>query len=319
MKNEINRRDFLKGSLLASAAGTLAAGTTAAAAPLAGAEDTAALPMGRIGSLKVSRVILGGNLLTLFTHSRDLKYVRELAARYNTEAKMMETLALAEQHGINTLSCSAQPRVLEMFNRYRARGGKIQWIVCLAAKIEESMATYGEQARKLIDQGIESVYLHGAVADNLASMNRPDLIAKAVELVKAEGVPSGVGGHDIKVIEVCEAAKVPADYYIKTLHHHNYPTAPRPDEIKGPHAEVPGYWCADPDALIKRMKTVEKPWIAFKIMAAGAIPPQNAFSWAINNGADHILVGMFDWQLAEDVRIARAALQNPKRSRPWRS
>ena len=317
MIQDMNRRAFLKQSI--AAAGTLAVGAPASRAAVAPQGNEAALPVGNLAGLKVSRVILGGNLLTLYTHSRDLKYVRELAARYHTEAKMMETLALAEQHGINTISCSAPPRVFEMFNRYRARGGKMQWIVCLAAKIEEDMASFGEEARRLIGQGMESVYLHGAVADKLAAMNRPDLIAKALEHVKLQGVPAGVGAHDLKVIELCESAKVPTDYYIKTLHHHNYPTAPRPEQIKAPTAEVPGYWCADPDALIRRMRTVSKPWIAFKIMAAGAIPPQDAFPWAINNGADHILVGMFDFQLAEDVGIAREAFNNAKRSRPWRS
>ena len=56
------------------------------------------------------------------------------------------------------------------------------------------------------------------------------------------------------------------------------------------------------------MKTVEKPWMAFKVMAAGAIPPKNAFRYAFDNGADHILAGMFDYEIAEDVKIAKAAI-----------
>jgi hypothetical protein len=62
---------------------------------------------------------------------------------------------------------------------------------------------------------------------------------------------------------------------------------------------------------------VKKPWIAFKIMAAGAIPPQRAFPHAFNSGADFVLAGMFDWQIAEDVRIAKAALSEVKRTRRW--
>jgi hypothetical protein len=67
------------------------------------------------------------------------------------------------------------------------------------------------------------------------------------------------------------------------------------------------------------MKAVEKPWIAFKIMAAGAIPPPDAFRYAFENGADHILVGMFDFEIREDAGIARGILANVKRGRPWRS
>ena len=33
----------------------------------------AGMPRGKIGKLEISRLILGGNLLTHFTHSRDLR------------------------------------------------------------------------------------------------------------------------------------------------------------------------------------------------------------------------------------------------------
>jgi len=70
------------------------------------------------------------------------------------------------------------------------------------------------------------------------------------------------------------------------------------------------------------MATVKKPWIAFKILAAGAIHPRAAFPYAFNHGADFILVGMFDWQIEENARLARrviAAASGPasKRTRPW--
>jgi hypothetical protein len=54
-------------------------------------------------------------------------------------------------------------------------------------------------------------------------------------------------------------------------------------------------------------------------MAAGAIPPQDAFRYVFENGADHSLAGMFDFEIAEDVAIANQVLANVTRSRPWRS
>ena len=67
------------------------------------------------------------------------------------------------------------------------------------------------------------------------------------------------------------------------------------------------------------MFNVTKPWIAFKVLAAGAIPPQRGFRYAFENGADFILVGMFDWQIAEDVQITKQVLTGLQRLRPWRS
>ncbi len=329
MSAEINRRAFLKGSLLASAGGALgltAAGKAMAAEgtpkpdPAKAAPAGNALPQGKIGKLQFSRIILGGNLLTHYTHSRDLKYVYNLCAHYNTDDKIMETLALAEQHGINTVSMHNPPGPMAVLRKYRKQGGKIQWIICPTATIGDDMKEYTEQVRRLVEEdGCEAIYVWGVHADPLAAAGKAELIGKAVEIAKEHGALSGVGGHDLKVVEECERLKIPADFYIKTFHHHKYPSGPKPDQLKGAYAEHPGYWCRDPEATIEVMKKVEKPWLAFKVMAAGAIPPADAFKYAYENGADHILAGMFDFEIADDVGIAKKVLADAKRTRPWRS
>ena len=61
------------------------------------------IPCGMIGKAKISRLLLGGNLISGFMHSRDLKYVNSLFRAYATDEKMLETLKIAEQCGINTV------------------------------------------------------------------------------------------------------------------------------------------------------------------------------------------------------------------------
>jgi len=316
---EMNRREFLKGSIIASAGGALSAGAGNALGAAATAAEPA-LPKGKIGDLEVSRILLGGNLLTHFTHSRDLQYVYNLAAHYNTDEKIIETMKLAEANGINTLVIHTVPHTIQVLRDYRYKmGGKIQWIICPTAGVDDSMKEYTQQVKETVDGGADAIYLWGVRGDELISRGRVDLIAKAVKVAKDQGVPSGVGAHDLRVIIECEKAKVGADFYIKTFHHHQYPTGPKADEVKGPTAEIPGYWCSDPQQVIDVMKTVEKPWIAFKVMAAGAIPPASAFRYVFQNGADHIIAGMFDFEIKEDVRIATSILADVPRSRPWRS
>jgi len=328
MKSWLNRRRFIKKSLLTSAGGALSlqmsSGKTLAQdtskRPLNLSAPTVDLPKGKIGDLSVSRLLLGGNLLTHFTHSRDLKYVYNLTAHYNTEEKIHETMAIAEAHGIDTLVIHTAPGIMSKLKRYRhQKGGKIKWIICPTAPIEGKLEAYSEEVRMLAGEGADAIYLWGVRGDSLVAEGRIDMIARAVEIAKDQGVPSGVGAHDLRVIMECEKNRIDADFYIKTFHHHNYPTAPKPNELTKVIAEVPGYWCNNPQKVIDFMKTVKKPWIAFKVMAAGAIPPKNAFRYAFENGADHILAGMFDFEIAEDALIAKKAMANVNRVRPWRS
>ena len=322
MQPEMTRRSFVKGTLLSSAGLALALNargqdqtqpaSSSAAAP-------ATLPKGKIGKLEVSRLILGGNLLTHYTHSRDLKYVYALAAHYNTDDKILETLAKAEAAGINTVSMHNPEHPMSLLRRYRKeRGGKIQWIICPTAQVEPDMIKYREHVESLVKDGCDAIYLWGVHADSLVAQGKVDLVAKAVELPKEFGLPSGVGAHSLDVVKACEAQGVKADFYIKTFHSHNYPTAPKPEEIKGAYNEFPGYWCSDPKGTAEFMKTVNKPWIAFKTMAAGAIQPNVAFRYGFLHGADFVLAGMFDYEIAEDAKLATEAIARTKdRERPW--
>ena len=317
----INRRQFIKGSLLSTTAGALALSRDPGVALAAEVADTStagpALPQGKIKNLPVSRLLLGGNLLTHYTHSRDLRYVYSLAARYNTEAKILETLSLAEQHGVDTLVIHTVPETMRILQKHRKeQGGKIKWIVCPTAAVEGDLSAYRKAVDDLVRDGAEAIYLWGVRSDALVQQGKLDLIAKAVEMVKAHGLPSGVGAHDLSVIKECEKQQIEADFYIKTFHHHTLPTGPEAGGAERAYNEVPGYWCKHPEETIEVMRDVKKPWIAFKVMAAGAIPPQNAFRYAFRTArtcpGGHVRFrdcrGCRDCQGRPEDRRAEAAL-----------
>ena len=57
-----------------------------------------------------------------------------------------------------------------------------------------------------------------------------------------------------------------------------------------------------------------------KVLAAGALPPKEGFRYAFESGADFICVGMYDFQVVEDVNLALEVLQGPiTRERVWRA
>ena len=127
----------------------------------------------------------------------------------------------------------------------------------------------------------------------LLKQEKFEKVGETIQLIKSKKRLAGVGAHDLRVIVECEKAKLDVDFYQKTFHSLDYYTAPRADEkdFLGAHDNS---WCNDPQAVIDVMAKVTKPWIAFKILAAGAIPPRAAFPYAFSSGADFLLVGMFD-------------------------
>jgi len=330
-----NRRGFLK--LLCAGTATAASGASATPAATSPTPAAASLPRGKIGNLEVSRLILGTNHITFHMHSRDLGYVRDLSRHYNTEEKVLDTFAAAEANGVTAFMTHSDPRIERLFRTYRERrGGKMKWIVAPWLSGEGTvtdLAGYQQLVPRLLDSGVDALYVPGMLTGVLVQQGKGRLIGEMLGVIKDCGVPAGVASHGLDVVRFCEQEKLPVDFFVKTFHHLKYPTAPSPEEmkrvcqstqryprgdLKSDYAEVPGYWCSNPEETAKVMKTVTKPWIAFKVMAAGAIPPRDAFRYAYANGADFILAGMFDFQIAEDARITRDVIAIlKKRPRPW--
>lgn len=323
MARQISRRGFVKSSLIATAAVPLGlrgqtSSTPATPAPT-GAPAAAAgekMQTGKIGDQEFSRLIMGGNLIGGWSHSRDLDYVSALMRHYNTDAKIRETLEVGEAHGITAINTWVMQENSHIFNHWKS-GGKMKWF----AQIRLDAGGGFSQIQKAVDEGAAGIHITGDAAESLLKEGNFDKVGETVQFIKDRKRIAGVAAHDLRVIVECEKRKMDVDFYQKTFHSHDYFSAPRPEE-KDPVGAHENSWCNDPQAVIDFMATVKKPWIAFKILAAGAIQPRAAFPYAFNNGADFILVGMFDWQIEEDAKLARrvfTVVSGPgsKRTRPW--
>mgnify|MGYP000645024048 CR=1 FL=1 len=189
--------------------------------------------------------------------------------------------------------------------------------------IVEQAAERANRIQAAIDNGASACYVNGGWADRWHLENKTLLLNKSVERIKAHGVPAGIGAPSLQPIMACEAADFNPDFYMKTLHHHNYWSA-RGGDLNKPVVKngADNLWAATPEQTKRFMKSVDTPWFAFKVMAAGAIPPRSAFSYAFEGGADCILAGMFDWQVEEDVQMAKQVMRKVAqngRQRPWRA
>jgi hypothetical protein len=324
MQEQVNRRAFLKNTVIGSAAVTSALSLEEKALMAAmnrpgkaSAESVKGLPAGKIGSVTISRIICGGNLIGGYAHSRDLLYASSLLKHYFTEEKILETLQICEENGVNTIITNTRSAPL-LKKYWDERGGRIQWIAQCVEKTDDPTA----DAKKAIDGGAVGAFLIGNVGDLWARNGRTDLIGKEVDFIKRNGIIAGCGGHNLRTPVVCEQAGLNTDFYMKTHHSTNYWSRRRPDQHEDviDNYKTDNYWDKYPEKTVEFMKTMEKPWIAYKVLAAGAIHPRDGFKFAFENGADFLCVGMFDFQVTEDVLVAKDILSGTmNRSRPWRA
>ncbi len=286
------------------------------------------LPHGKIRGVSISRLFLGGNLIGGWLHSRDLMYVSILARSYNNDAKVFETLDLAQACGINTIQID--PACWGVVSKYnKSRTIPIQTMVCV--KLSSDKTEMNDTIKHQVDLVATLIYSHGGVTDSfMMNGGKIEAIAQMVECIKAQGIPAGVGGHSLRMPMECENYKVNPDFYVKTFHMDRYWSATPKDRRKeydwmegkaGDHdANNDNMWCNNPEETAAFMEKVDKPWVAFKVMAAGALPPQMAIPYAYRNGADFVIAGMFDFQIEADVKIAvQSVRNNPTRKRPWRA
>lgn len=317
MKTSISRRRFISNSVLAGAAAGLATAEIGAAAAAA-RPGQAAMPTGKIRNLTLSRLISGGNLISGWAHSRDLQYVPSLMRAYNTPPKVLDTLELLERNGVNAIIADPRKNVMDVFARYwKERGGRIQWI----AEGHPGVDDWKTNIKQSIDFGAKAVYVQGVIGDRWLKEQRLDLLGQCVQFIKSQGVPGGLGAHQIEVVIESEKRRFDPDFYVKTCHHAKYWSARRPEQNQMViDNQGDNYWDMDPERTVRVMSDLEKPWIAFKILAAGAIRPESGFRYALESGADFICVGMFDFQVEANATLARSLLADPdiqNRPRAW--
>jgi hypothetical protein len=342
MQQNGNRRQFLARGTVASVAlcpvgQAIAAGANSTEAPAVqrrvspGCKEV--LPTGKIGKLTISRLISGGNLLSGWCHQRDLLFVRNLAGAYLTEQKQHDTLQMLEELGVNSIVIDMMQQ--DILNKYRKeRGGKMQSIVAVREDWGDWSNPHWDPLKtailQTVEKGSDLLYLHGGYADRVVQSGKSEnieLLGKAIQFIREKGFSAGIGAHALEVLQECDRHSIKPDFYVKTFHHDRYWSATpkerrKPFSVDGPqsldHNEFhDNIFCLDAEGTAEFMLEKSVPWIAFKVLAAGAISPRSGFKYAFENGADFVAVGMFDFEVNEDVQAIRQTLDGLRRERPW--
>ncbi len=222
MPEPLARRSFLKKSVAVSLAAPLVASleehhlvyATPGEPPFAVPEPASLCQRwyGTIGKVKISRLVCGGNLISGWAHSRDLMYVSNLLKHYFTDEKIIETWALCEKCGINTMIFNPEDEhATAVYRKYRKRGGRIQYL----AQISPKPAEFEAVVKQVVDDGAVGAFLVGNYGDEWTRDNKVGLIAELVTLIKKQRIIAGVGGHELRTVTMVEKAGIAPDFYVR--------------------------------------------------------------------------------------------------------
>jgi len=255
-----------------------------------------------IKGLDFSKIIMGGNLIGGWAHARDLIYVSDLVKAYHTRDKIIATFKMGEACGINAyLGHSSHIGI--MVDYWDNADGEMRYIADCSSL---------DNALECLDKGASAAYIQGGVNDRLVQEGKFDEIAAFVDRMRNEKAVVGLGGHRLETIKACVERGFEPDFWMQTIHHDRYwsrmPDKPERDNV----------YCRTPKETAEFMNSLPQPWIGFKVLAAGAIRPNDGFRFAFESGADFLCVGMYDFQVVDDVNICMDILASDiNRQRPW--
>jgi hypothetical protein len=251
-----------------------------------------------IGDLQLSRLLLGSNPFSGFSHQgvdRDERMVH-----HYTVARIKETLFEAERLGITGFVARTDFHVIRMLLEYRDEGGKLAWLAQTCPEVGDSEVCVRRAARG----GAVACHIHGGVMDHLVAQGSAGEVASAIALIRSLGMKAGIAGHVPAVFEWAEG-HLDVDYYMCCY----YNPTPRTDDPEHVHGAVEEYREEDRRAMTDLIQTLSRPVIHYKVLAAGRNDPEEAFAYCCGRmrRQDLACVGVFTGDdprmLETDVRL----------------
>jgi hypothetical protein len=235
-----------------------------------------------LGSMQVSRLVIGGNPFSGFSHQGSARD-REMRRYYTTE-RIKAALRKAEAAGINTFFGRADNHVMRMLEEYGDEGGTIQWMAQSASEQED----YARNIVTAAERGAKGAYLHGGVVDVFYRKGETDHFRRALEQARKAGLAAGFAAHTVAPHEWINDNLSP-DFHMCCY----YNPTPR---VTSAHHVGGNDEVFDPsqrDAMTRFIGKLKVPAVHYKVLAAGRTPAREAFEYAARfvRPRDVVLVG----------------------------
>jgi hypothetical protein len=279
----MKRRDFLRtGAALAIGISAGAPGSVPGAAPRPA--QAAALPTVRLGTLDVSRLILGSNPFWGYSHKS--AQLDEEMKRHYTDERIMEILDEAAECGLTALASPPDSRWVDLWARYLEGGGRLKiWISQCHGNPEQM----NDEIDRSVRAGAGAVFIQGARVEEQFGKGNFSLLRSWIERIKEAGLPAGAAAQWPEIHPELARRRFPSDFCFQCFY----------NVSKGEN-----YNPAEREIALATIERLEKPVIAYKILGAGRLPASEGFEFAFNHIArkDGVCVGIYGRKAIDQIR-----------------
>jgi hypothetical protein len=281
----MKRREFLRTGAAAAVAG--AAGAAIGAKGLAAAGRQAEpdiLPAIKLGTLEVSRLILGSNPFWGYSH-KSAALDAEMRA-FHTDERIAQILDEAAECGVTAVASPPDERWRKLWSKYTEGGGKLKtWISQCHGPADGMLA----EIDRSVGAGARAIFIQGARVEDQFGIGEFKRLWIWVEHIARKGLPAGVAAHWPEIHPELQRRDFPVDFYFQCMYN-----ASKTSDYSAAERKLA-------EATVTQMK---KPVIAYKILAAGRLPPSEGFEQAFNNirRKDGVCVGIYAQKAIDQIR-----------------
>lgn len=279
----MKRRDFLKTGAALTLGGVAGIGKSAPDPPdLSG--PASALPTVRLGSLEVSRLILGSNPFWGYSH-KSIQLDLEMK-RYHTDERIIQILDEAADCGLTALASPPEERWTKLWARYTGNGGRLKiWIAQCHGPASQMLS----EIDRAVESGAKAIFIQGARVEEQFGKGEFDMLRSWIEHIKEAGLPAGVAAHWPEIHPELERRKFPTDFYYQCMFN---------------VSKSSDFSLAEREKAVETIGQLEKPVIAYKILGAGRLPASEGFEYAFNHiqRKDGVCVGIYAQNAIDQIR-----------------
>lgn len=283
----MKRREFLKtGAVLAAGGAAVmsrpARGSSGPAGPRPA--RASAMPTVRLGTIEVSRLILGSNPFWGYSHKSAA--LDEEMRKHHTDERIIQILDEAASCGVTAVASPPDERWTRLWTRYAAAGGRLETWISQCHGAPEQML---QEIDRSVKAGARAIFIQGARVEEQFGKGRFEILRSWIDHIKDAGLPAGAAAHWPEIHPELERRGFPTDFYYQCMYN---------------ASKSNDYSPAERDKAAATIARLKKPVIAYKILAAGRLQASEGFEYAFNHirRKDGVCVGIYAQNAIDQIR-----------------